>query len=81
MDIQGYQLITKKNMEDIKYEDIAYTSVWRINRRQLVVADTIEDAIKIYQANYEFPYNEVESIENVRTDVCEGKALYVKKSD
>ena len=74
-------MTTKKTMENIKYEDIAYTSVCRVNKRQLVVADTIEDAIKIYQANYEFPYNEVESIENVRTDVCEGKALYVKNSD
>lgn len=37
------------------------TKVWKVNRN-LVVADTIEDAIKIYQTHYKYPYNEIDEI-------------------
>lgn len=40
---------------------IGYTKVWKVNK-MLVVADTIEEAIKVYQDNGEFPYNEVKEV-------------------
>lgn len=40
---------------------IGYTKVWKVNRN-LVVADTIEEAIKVYQDNGEFPYNQVTEV-------------------
>ena len=46
-------------------EDIKHTKVWRINR-DMVVADTIEDAITLYKTYYEYPYNEITSIELVK---------------
>lgn len=45
-------------------EDIKHTHVWKVNK-DMVVADTIEDAIEVYRNYYEFPYNKVTSVEEI----------------
>lgn len=56
---------------------IGMTKVWRVNR-DLVIADTIEDAVKIYQTNYDFPYNEIDEISIVEHY---GKNALIKLED
>lgn len=46
---------------------IGTTHVWRING-QLIVADTIEDAIAVFKGKFEYPANEVDKIERVYND-------------
>ena len=48
----------------MKKEDIRFTCVWKVNK-SIVVADTIEDAIALYKANYDFPYNDIDIIEKL----------------
>ena len=52
-------------MDDWK-NNIKYTEIYRINKL-LVVADSIESAIKLYKNKYEFPYNEINTIERITT--------------
>ena len=47
-------------------KNIITTKVWKIND-QLVVANTIEEAIEVYKTHLDFPYNEIKSI-NAVTD-------------
>lgn len=55
---------------------IGYTKVWKVNR-QLVVADTIEDAIKVYQDNVEYPYNQVDEVSVV--ECCNSSDALIRK--
>ena len=59
------------------------TKVWRVNSSQLVIADTIEEAIKVYKSKYEFPYNEVTSIEAVNLTGCisSNNNAFIKRSE
>lgn len=43
---------------------IKHTHVWKVNEK-LVVASSLEDAIEIYKAYYEYPYNDIYEIERV----------------
>ena len=43
---------------------VGYTKVWKINN-DLVVADSIEDAISLYKERYDYPSNFIHSIEAV----------------
>lgn len=45
--------------------NIEYTRVWRINGNTLVVARSIEEAIEIFKTRYEFPYNDINSIDKI----------------
>ena len=45
--------------------NIEYTRVWRINGNTLVVARSIEEAIEIFKTRYEFPYNDIYSIDKI----------------
>ena len=45
--------------------NIEYTRVWRINGNTLVVARSIEKAIEIFKTRYEFPYNDINSIDKI----------------
>lgn len=48
--------------------DRKYNSrVFLINSNQMVVADSIEDAIKTYRERYEFPYDEINSVEALKS--------------
>lgn len=66
----------------MKKENVKFTKVWKINGKSLVVADTIEKAIELYKVNYEFPYNDIESIESVISH-CGGdnSALIYEETD
>lgn len=59
---------------------IGYTKVWRVNR-QLVVADSIEEAIRVYQDNYEYPYNDVKEISLVDGHCSNANALIRKEAE
>lgn len=57
--------ISKTNMEKEKKLEHKFVSVYKINNDQYVVANSIENAIKLYKDAYEYPYNTVKSVELV----------------
>lgn len=61
-----------KEINDMKVRE---TKVWKVNGKQMVVADTIEEAITVYKNKYEFPYNEVKSIEAVECTFSDNSAF------
>lgn len=55
--------ISKTDMVKEKRLEYTLVSVYKINNDQYVVANSIEEAIKLYKDAYEWPYNTVKTVE------------------
>ena len=59
------------------------TKVFRFNHEQLVVGDSIEDAIAVFRKYYDEKFVEISSIEAVYGDSCglSDSAIIIEKKD